>query len=132
MRLTLAKLFSMSSSWHVLKAAVVCALFAVSCFSVTTTTSPLEVVYPFRYSLPYAPAWFGRIVLPPDRVQAKVTYGGDACESLLGRTPVRNTLVLVDRGRCSFIQKVSKRKIRAVLFAPRPSFESEDPVCCDF
>lgn len=86
--------------------AVIFALFAVGCLSITPYRAQLEVVYPFRYALRYAPAWFGNIVLPPGRVQAKVTYVGDACESLVGRTPVRNTLALVDRGRCSFIQKV--------------------------
>eukprot|EP00287_Rhodomonas_sp_CCMP768_P004171 CAMPEP_0196730580 /NCGR_PEP_ID=MMETSP1091-20130531/10604_1 /TAXON_ID=302021 /ORGANISM="Rhodomonas sp., Strain CCMP768" /LENGTH=170 /DNA_ID=CAMNT_0042073611 /DNA_START=143 /DNA_END=655 /DNA_ORIENTATION=+ len=73
--------------------------------SITPSTVQLEVVFPFRYPLRFAPAWFGNIVLPPDRVQAKVAYGGDACESLVGRVSVRNMLVLVDRGKCSFIQK---------------------------
>ena len=66
----------------------------------------LEVLEPLRYHLSYAPAWFGSIVLPPERVIAEVQYAGDACDCLLGRVAVRGKIALVDRGKCSFLQKV--------------------------
>ena len=72
---------------------------------VTPSAAHLEIVEPFRLHLHYAPAWFGTIVLPPGRVTAELQYAGDACETLLGRFAVRGKVVLVDRGRCSFVQK---------------------------
>jgi hypothetical protein len=66
----------------------------------------LQVVYPYRRILPFAPAWFGTMVLPAGKATLEVQYAGDACESLLGRIAVRDKVVLVDRGKCSFLQKV--------------------------
>jgi hypothetical protein len=66
----------------------------------------LEVLHPSRYQLPYAPAWFGAIVLPASKIVADMQYVGDACECLLGRIAVRGRVALVDRGKCSFLQKV--------------------------
>jgi hypothetical protein len=71
-----------------------------------TSRAVLEVVYPYRKTLAFAPAWFGTMVLPPGRAMLEVQYAGDACESLLGRIPVRDKVMLVDRGKCSFLQKV--------------------------
>ena len=48
----------------------------------------------------------GTIVLPPGRVTADLQFAGDACEALLGTYSVRGKVALVDRGRCSFVQKV--------------------------
>ena len=73
---------------------------------VTPSIALLEIVSPFRFQLQYAPAWFGTIVLPPGRVTAELQYAGDACETLLGSYPVRGKVALVDRGKCSFVQKV--------------------------
>jgi hypothetical protein len=75
--------------------------------SVTSSTANLEVVTPFRMHLQYAPALFGAIVLPPGRVVADLQYAGDACQTLLGSYAVRGKVALVDRGKCSFVQKVS-------------------------
>jgi hypothetical protein len=40
------------------------------------------------------------------RISAEVVYVGDACESFVGRISVRDKIALVDRGKCSFLQKV--------------------------
>jgi len=82
-------------------------VWAVAC--VTPAVHHLEVVWPFRFQLQYAPAWFGTIVLPPGRVTAELQYAGDACDTLLGRYPVRGKVALIDRGKCSFVQKVRIR-----------------------
>ena len=85
-----------------------CILLTLSCigYCVTPTIAHLEIVFPYRFQLHYAPAWFGAIVLPPGRLTAEVQYAGDACETLLGSYAVRQKIALVDRGKCSFVQKV--------------------------
>jgi len=75
---------------------------------VTPNIGHLEIVAPFRFQLMYSPAWFGTIVLPPGRVTADLQYAGDACETLLGSYAVRGKVALVDRGKCSFVQKVRR------------------------
>ena len=66
----------------------------------------LQVSWPFRKSMRFAPAWFGAMVLPAGRAKAPVVYVGDACESFVGRISVRDKIVLADRGNCSFVEKV--------------------------
>jgi len=66
----------------------------------------------YSYSVPII-LWtslynLGTIVLPPGRVTADLQFAGDACEALLGTYSVRGKVALVDRGRCSFVQKVCK------------------------
>ena len=87
---------------------------------VTPNIGHLEVVAPFRFQLMYSPAWFGTIVLPPGRVTADLQYAGDACETLLGTYAVRGKVALVDRGKCSFVQKVR----------PSPLSLRAAPRCC--
>jgi hypothetical protein len=86
---------------------------------VTPNIGHLEVVAPFRFQLMYSPAWFGTIVLPPGRVTADLQYAGDACETLLGTYAVRGKVALVDRGKCSFVQKVSLPAARRQLAPSR-------------
>lgn len=94
-------------------------VLVVVCFCMGMCVTPnighLEVVAPFRFQLMYSPAWFGTIVLPPGRVTADLQYAGDACETLLGTYAVRGKVALVDRGKCSFVQKVSPPAARRQL-----------------
>ena len=98
---------ALSQRAYVLRGLVLVVLCFCMGMCVTPNIGHLEVVAPCRFQLMYSPAWFGTIVLPPGRVTADLQYAGDACETLLGTYAVRGKVALVDRGKCSFVQKVS-------------------------
>jgi len=104
---------------YVLRGLLLAVVFFCMGMCVTPNIGHLEVVAPFRFQLMYSPAWFGTIVLPPGRVTADLQYAGDACETLLGTYAVRGKVVMVDRGKCSFVQKVSLPAARRQLAPSR-------------
>ncbi|KAJ1493905.1 hypothetical protein T484DRAFT_1878530 [Baffinella frigidus] len=67
---------------------VALALAAARVVGIAAGPPLLEIVSPFRYTLQY-----------------DVRYVGDACESFVGKISARDTAALVDRGKCSFVQK---------------------------
>merc|ERR1711871_1734486 len=65
----------------------------------------LRIVSPYHHILDYSPAHFGTILLSPGYQEYDLKYVGRACESFVGTVSVRGKAVLVDRGKCTFVQK---------------------------